>query len=565
MELKIKDAMRALRMSLTSPWRFRYLLILSLTLCLGIHAMASTVDIRVEVQKDRHPISPLIYGVNFANSEQATLLNITLNRNGGNATTCYNWEEDATNSGNDWYFMSHPDGNSNTPSGSVDAWVRGNMAAKTTDGVRSMVTIPMIGWAAKLGPNRSPLWSFSVKKYGAQQRTEQYHPDMGNGFKPNGQPITGNDPNDAQMPVTVDFEKRWVNHLVGAFGSAKNGGISYYLLDNETGLWQSTHRDVFPSGLKMDDLFSRELKTAEMIKSVDPTAMVCGTEAWGWPEYFNSGYDNEWAGKHHYQKPYPDQSAHGGMELIPWILQQFAAVQKRTGKRYLDVLTVHYYPQENGVSSKNADPATVLLRNRSTRALWDPKYVDESWIRKTIDLIPLLKKWVKTYFPGTKIGITEYSWGAEDNISGAIAEADVLGIFGREGLYLANRWTCPKTDSPAFNAIRMYRNYNGKDGVFGDISVACQTPDPDTCAAFASEDGRTNQLKIMILNKQPGLSQPVTLNVAGYQAKPSAEVYQLTVANHIEKLANVGVKRNTVSLTLPEQSITLLILNPAGG
>lgn len=562
LELRLQDAVRLMRMSPTSRWRYRYLLILSLTLFLGINAMASTVDIKVDVRKDRHPISPLIYGVNFANSEQATLLNITLNRNGGNATSCYNWKIDATNSGNDWYFMSHPDGNSNTPSGSVDSWVRGNMTAKTTNGVKSMVTIPMIGWAAKLGPNRSPLWSFSVKKYGPQQKTAPYNPDMGNGVKPDGQPITGNDPNDASIPVTVDFEKGWVQHLVSKFGAANEGGISYYLLDNEPGIWQSTHRDVFPVGIKMDDLFSRELKTAEMIKSVDPSAMVCGPEFWGWSAYFNSGYDNEWAGAHHYQKPYPDQAAHGGMEMIPWLLQQFAATQKQTGQRLLDVLTVHYYPQENGVSSENADPATVLLRNRSTRSLWDPKYKDESWINNTVDLIPRLRKWVDTYYPGTKIGITEYSWGAENNISGALAEADVLGIFGKENLYLAARWTCPKTDSPAFNAIKMYRNYNGKDGVFGDISVACQTPDPDTCAAFASEDSKTHQLKIMILNKQPGVSQPVTLNLAGYHAKSSAQEYQLTAANRIDKLADVDVKGDSVSLTLPEQSITLLILNP---
>lgn len=564
MDFHLIEAAHKFQLSFLTPQSIRKTLITILTLCVGLNAIASTVDIRIDVRKNRHPISPLIYGVNFANSEQVTLLNTTLNRNGGNATTCYNWEIDATNSGNDWYFMSHPDGNTNTPSGSVDSWIRGNMSAKTTNGVKSMVTIPMIGWAAKLGPNRSPLWSFSVKKYGPQQKTEPNHPDMGNGFKPDGQPITGNDPNDAYIPVNVNFEKKWVQHLISAFGHANNKGVSFYLLDNEPGIWQSTHRDVFPVGIKMDDLFSRELKAAEMVKTVDPTAQVCGPEFWGWSAYFNSGYDNEWAGAHHYQKPYPDQSAHGGMEMIPWLLQQFAAAQKQTGKRLLDVLTVHYYPQENGVSSENADPATVQLRYRCTRSLWDPNYKDESWINNTVDLIPRLKKWVNTYYPGTKIGITEYSWGAENDISGAIAQADVLGIFGKEGLYLAARWTCPRTDSLAFNAIRMYRNYNGKDGVFGDISVDCQTPDPDMCAAFASEDSQTHQLKIMILNKQTTVSQPVTLNLAGYHAKPSAEEYQLTASNHIDKLADVGVKGDSVSLTLPEQSITLLILNPTG-
>ena len=90
-----------------------------------------------------------------------------------------------------------------------------------------------------------------------------------------------------------------------------------------------------------------------------------------------------------------------------------------------------------------------LLRNRSTRSLWDPNYVDESWIASTginggkVNLINLMKNWVNTYYPGTKIGITEYNWGAEGHMNGATTQADIWGIFGREGLDLANRWTTP--------------------------------------------------------------------------------------------------------------------------
>ena len=52
----------------------------------------------------------------------------------------------------------------------------------------------------------------------------------------------------------------------------------------------------------------------------------------------------------------------------------------------------------------------------------------------TVRLIPRVKEWVDQYYPGTKIGITEYNWGAEAHINGATSQADVLGIFGREGL-----------------------------------------------------------------------------------------------------------------------------------
>ena len=65
---------------------------------------------------------------------------------------------------------------------------------------------------------------------------------------------------------------------------------------------------------------------------------------------------------------------------------------------------------------------------------WDTNYVDPSWINNVIMLIPRMKSWVATNYPGTKIGITEYNWGAEPSINGATAQADILGIFGREGL-----------------------------------------------------------------------------------------------------------------------------------
>jgi hypothetical protein len=59
------------------------------------------------------PISPYIYGVAFA-PDSATLedLNAPLHRYGGNATSAYNWNIDATNHASDWYFESIPN---NTP------------------------------------------------------------------------------------------------------------------------------------------------------------------------------------------------------------------------------------------------------------------------------------------------------------------------------------------------------------------------------------------------------------------------------------------------------------------
>src|SRR5204863_8061623 len=113
-----------------------------------------------------------------------------------------------------------------------------------------------------------------------------------------------------------------------------------------------------------------------------------------------------------------------------------------------------------------------LLRNRSTRSLWDPSYTDESWIGDKVQLIPRMHDWVDRVYPATKTGITEYNWGAESHMNGATAQADVLGIFGRESLDVATRWTTPSSSSPVYKSIKMYRNYDGSKSKFGDLSVS---------------------------------------------------------------------------------------------
>src|SRR5687768_1530868 len=52
---------------------------------------ALSVSILVNAAANRHPISPEIYGVAFATAAQLMDLNVSLNRNGGNATSRYNW------------------------------------------------------------------------------------------------------------------------------------------------------------------------------------------------------------------------------------------------------------------------------------------------------------------------------------------------------------------------------------------------------------------------------------------------------------------------------------------
>ena len=77
-----------------------------LLLGLAVHAQNPGVTIVVDAAANRHPINPNIYGVAHATTADLNDLNTPLNRNGGNNTTRYNWQLNADNRGNDWYYES---------------------------------------------------------------------------------------------------------------------------------------------------------------------------------------------------------------------------------------------------------------------------------------------------------------------------------------------------------------------------------------------------------------------------------------------------------------------------
>ena len=530
------------------------------------------VAVAVDVKAHRHPISPLIYGLCYPGTA-LTDLRCPIARLGGNNITRYNWQLNADNKGNDYFFESFADPNA-TPGERGDTFIAANRAAHA----QSMLTIPLIDWVANVGANRAPLASFPRSLYPHQKDFDKYPPTGGNGIYQNdpnhadGTLITDNAPSLANVPNSLALQGAWVQHLKSTWGTAVAGGVRYYLMDNESGIWHGTHRDVHPQGASMDEMWAKFKTYGEMIKRNDPTAKIVGPEEWGWTGYLYSGRDAQWGPANGYNfAAAPDRSTHGGLDYIPWLLKQYAAYEKTTGKRLLDVLSVHFYPQGGEFDAKDpTTPALLAKRNRSTRALWDPAYKDETWINDYVKLAPRLKDWVAQYYPGTQIALTEYNWGAEGHMNGATAQADIWGILGREGVDIATRWTTPAPGSPAYQSLLMYRKYDGKKGSFGDTSVSAVAPNADVLSAFAAQNSATGALTIMIVSKAASGTTPVTVKVANFGAEAAAQVYQLAAikpadqtAAAIRHLPEAAVANGTVSLTVPSPSVTLLILAPS--
>lgn len=511
----------------------------------------------IDVTTPRHRINPNIYGINFADEALAQALNLPVRRWGGNGTTRYNWQSDTASHTKDWFFENIPKENPNPaalPFGSqADLFVEQDRRT----GTETLMTMPMIGWTPK---SREYACGFSVAKYGPQQEVDPWRTDCGNGIRPNGEFITGNDPADTSVPVDETFVAQWMQHLIGRFGTAANGGVAYYSLDNEPMLWHETHRDVHPAPVGYEELRDLSYRYAATIKRLDPTAEIVGPALWGWTAYSFSALDQA-SGTNWWNNP-SDRRAHDNMPLVPWYLQQMQQYETQNGVRLLDFLDLHYYPQASGVALTGAgSQETQELRLRSTRSLWDPSYRDESWIAEAVQLIPRMQGWVNENYPETALAITEYNWGGLDHINGAIAQADVLGIFGREGLDMAMLWAPSDANAPFAHAFRIYRNYDGQGSQFGDLSLNAQSDDQEALSIYAARRQGDEAVTIVVVNKSfTTLRSPIQLS--GLQTNNTvAEQYRYSADNlaTIVRLDDLPVT-NDMTVDFPGQSITLFVI-----
>ncbi len=533
---------------------------------------ASPPTLAVDANAARHPISPYIYGINwYADTGLGTAMHLPLRRWGGDNTTTYNWQLDATNASADWYFENgaQSDGVSNTPSGQNSFHIFHETNLK--DGTLSLGTIPLMDWT----PRSTTGCSFSVAKYGPQFETDPYNPDCGDGFLSDGQTplvtVKPTDPNDTYQPVDETFAQDWMRSLIATYGISTQGGVAMWSLDNEPEWWYGTHLDIYQTPATFDDMTARTLKWAQAVKAVDPAALVTGPVQAGWSGMLYSRADMA-SGWDTYPYQYwdnpTDQKAHGGMYWIPYYLTQMQQFEQQNGYRLLDVLDLHGYINPGNLTDTPGDQAIETLRMTSTRALWDPNYIvpdtsfqDNTGNQIAPQLIPRMHQWVNQYYPGTQLAITEYMWHNLESITGAITQADILGIFGREALDYGTLWAPPQLTDPGLFAFKIFLNYDGNGNQFGETSISATTSDPDTLSIFAAQRSDT-ALTILVLNKTWGdIADSVSL--ANFTPAGMAQVWQYgqtNLAGIIRQPTDVTIANNAISATFPALSMTLFVV-----
>jgi hypothetical protein len=519
-------------------------LLLVMSVVAGGHAsMAQTggaPTLTVDAAASHHPISPNIYGIaNYGlDATFAQEIQVPNIRWGGDGTTRYNWLVDSSNSGFDWYFMGGNGETTPVPGAGPDLMVNTYKPAHAN----ALITIPIIPYV-----NKTSAWncSFPVSVYGAQQSTNPYvHPNgenCGNSIATNGTQLTDNNIYANHIDNTASLQEQWVQHLVSTFGTAANGGVKFYQLDNEPYGWSNTHRDVLPNGATYPTITQLGQQYAAAVKQADSTALVLG------PSDFTLG---GWIG---------DTAQQGSLFAGQYYLQQMAAYDKANGQRILDYFDEHYY---FNVST----PAAQLA---STRTLWDPTYNGGTWVEQwdfngPMQLIPRFRSWISTYYPGTLLSLSEYSIDSgQKSIVDAIAEMDVLGIFGQQPIDFANMWSAPAPTDPIAYAFRMFRNYDGNGSQFGETSVSAVSTDPGDLSIYAAQRSSDNAVTILAINKTTGaLSSAIA--IANLNLPSTAQVYTYSQATltSIVHASDAAITNGSISYSFPSYSAVLFVLQP---
>ena len=485
-----------------------------------------------------HPISPWIYGINFYQQIPGAPPNLTLNRMGGNRWTAYNWENNASNAGSDWLYES----DDYLSSSSVPAEaIRGFIAGDRARGNASLMTVPLLGYVA-------------ADENGPVDLTDPNH--IANRFKPivyqKGAPFTSSpDPNDAS--VYID-ESAWA--VRGKFpGDIFSDPVmpTFISLDNEPDIWSGTHKEILPAAMPPALFIQKTISLSTSLKSLDPAVKLFG------PVNYGLYGMTTWQGAPGYN---PNNW------FVDDYLRQMRAASEVAGRRLLDVYDFHWYSSVNvGNDNVIALTGTNLTADQiqgivqSPRSLWDTNYSENSWIvgylGGPIAILPRMQSRIDALWPGTGLAITEYANGGDNHISGAIAQADNLGIFGSQGLFAASFWPMSSHYPFILGAFRMFRDYDGANGAFGDISLPASSSATTNVVAYVSQDSTHPGRYVIVALNRSFTAQDV--GFSGLAAAGTAKVYRMEGTNSVPVfVGQVPAQLASWVITLPALSVSTL-------
>jgi len=537
------------------------------------HPAGVTFTIDATNATKKHTISPNIYGRNGFPWQPSGGLSKEFRRFGhgllkleAGSNSLYNWEINASSGG--YNGASSTMSNDGFPSDgflpaqlTADGFAAGRASSSTLLIGLSLLDYVAGDAAGVMDPNDPGILSTRYKQNKpAKGAPFSLVPDATDGF------------------VYQDERVNWAVH------NAPANVPLIFGLDNEPEIWDVILPTVHPSHVSYDEYVNRTIALAEATKTVAPNAEVVGVCA-AHPRGLDSL--SGWAST--------GQASAADLAKGPFLeyfLSKLKTEEASFGKRLVDYIEVHYFTAALAGSGTTSDPYVPLLtltqsipytnqdagvlatRLQAPRSLWDPTFTETTHeydgtalAGQPLTLVPRLKNRIAAASPGVKLAFSDWDFGGGDHVSGGLATADTLGIFGREGNDLAAYFPLREWENYGWGAMQAFRNYNSLGGHFGDISISATTSDiaaTSVYASLASQDA--SRMVIVAINKT---SDAVTaaINITGAPTSfTKANVFVLAEgASYVKgapSIASTG--SGAFSYTMPRFSVSVLVPKAAG-
>jgi len=519
---------------------------------------AQTVHIAVDVNQDRIPVSPFIYGKNDSVGQPTAPLSEAgfqllrdagvrmLRMHGGNNGTKYNWQKRLT---------SHPDWYNNVYA-SNDWDYAQTQLQQHLPRVQSMWCFQLLGKVADNTNNNFNDWAYNQSQWWSG--TGQ---NLAGGGAVNAagghEALTEGNPALYLTDSNADLSTAILDHWMKPTGlGLDRSQFLYWNMDNEPEIWEGTHDDVMPTQLPAEEFMQRYFAYAKAARARFPEIRLVGpvpANEWQW---YN------WPG-----------GITAGGRSYPWLeffIKRIAEEQARTGIRLLDALDIHYYP---GASA----PADVVQLHRTffdrsyvnpdangvktVNGGWDPSITQEY-------IFGRCEEWLEEYLGedhGVTFAVTETGIPVTNAPLASVWYASTMGEFMRHGVEIFTPWSW---QPGMWEVLHLYSRYNGS------IAVRATSDQENTVSAYATVEPTSGALTVVLVNRALTASTTTTVSLANTAVAngtyptlqlanlPATETFQSHTVNALAH-GTVSVAGGAFTLTLPALSITSVLLDDA--
>lgn len=532
-------------------------------------ATISHADIQIVVQADsgRMPISPLIYGKNGCGisddpnkpSMDTAGTSLLLSReaglkmtreNAGNNLTKYNWRKKLT---------SHPDWYNNVYAHDWD-FAAQELKTKLPTVQQGMWGFQLLGWVAANTNNNFNDWGYQQTHNGksvpGQNLAGGGTPDTNGG----GKALVNGDVSKYLQPWPADSTAAILNHWFGPGGLGLDSTkLRYWNMDNEIEIWNGTHDDADPSLpghlITAEEAVQRWIAVAKAARKLFPGIKLVGPASaseWQW-----------------YTWPNQNTISYKGASYCwpEYLIKRLSEAQDSSGVRMLDVYDVHFYLSGDTKSEVQ----------QQYRQLWDTTYLDPHangvhWATGGWNgseqhqmFFHRVEGWLDKHFGkghGIKVGATES--GVSSPVSGSASEtatwyASMLGTFSNHGGELFTPWVW----EPGMWEVLNLFSHNAKT-----VRVQSTSSMDNLVSAYTSITPAKDSMTVILVNRDVA-TQNASVNLKGFVPNGNGTTLQLsnlsgeTFISHTKnalKSGNVTVSNGSISISLPSYSVTAVLL-----